>query len=223
MNTAIQTLPTYIQERVSSATVPVKYSAAVKALAACRNIDDAKYFSDKAEALAVWAKIYKNDEAKIEAQRLRLHAYRRMGILAREIRPGGAGSNPGRNRGRGPGVMSVLKGVGLAPHQASASSAISKLSEKRFGEIMKSVPPPAPGSFSLKLSGVSDAWKALTGHNGSTAYTSMTGFRCFCRKSDPKKLAKSLSAGEVGKAREMITEIIEWADTFDQYLPDIKG
>src|ERR1700722_7297053 len=67
--------------------MPVEYVEACKALAACVTIDEAKRWADKAEALAAWAKIYRSDEASVQAARLKLHAYRRMGKLAEEIRP----------------------------------------------------------------------------------------------------------------------------------------
>ena len=66
--------------------VPVEYEEAVKALAKCREIDDAKYWSDKASALAAWAKIYHSPQVMREAKLLKLHAYRHMAELAHAIR-----------------------------------------------------------------------------------------------------------------------------------------
>lgn len=67
--------------------VPVEYETAINALVACRSIDEAKYWSDKSDALAAWAKIYHSDKAAREAKALKLWAFRRMGQLAAELRP----------------------------------------------------------------------------------------------------------------------------------------
>ena len=76
--------------------VPVEYERACTALAECQTIDEAKYWDNKADALAAWAKIYNNDQAGLEAKRLKLHAYRRMGEIAREIIPKGTSGGVGR-------------------------------------------------------------------------------------------------------------------------------
>lgn len=99
MNVQTQ-LPTTVRERMKTIAMPVVYEDACKALVACTTLDEAKYYSDKSDALAAWAKIYKSDEAAMAAKRLKLHAYRRMSELAEEIaatlssRPKSAGKAP---------------------------------------------------------------------------------------------------------------------------------
>lgn len=216
MSTEIENLPKYVQEKIPNANVPVKYDVAVRALTACRNIDEAKHYADKSDALAAWARIYKDEHVKVEAKRLKLHAYRRMGVLAREIRPGT--ERTGRKGGSIPGPVSLLKEMGLSRNEAQSASLIGAVSNKRFKNAIDLPSPPAPSTFKFKnRKGVSEAWKSLTGASGR-GYP-MTGFRGFCRNNDPKKIARALSWSEVEKVREMATEIIEWMDAFDQYLP----
>ena len=208
MNTAVA-LPTYIEEKVSQAIVPIKYDVAVKALMACRNIDDAKYFADQSEALAAWAKIYTDETAKIEAKRLKLHAYRRMGILARELKLKQGGAKLG----------TTLGAVGLSSAQIGVASCLAKIPNKKFKKAMTVLPVPAMSSFTLKLRGTTDGWKALSGHAvGSSSSNSITAFRVFTRKFEPKTLAKSLAPDEAKRARDIAVELIEWLDTFEQYL-----
>src|SRR5688572_2684465 len=90
--------------------LPVEYSAAITAIAVCRTIDDGKYWSDKADALAAWAKIYKDDVVAREARSLKLHAYRRIGVLAAEIRPL---KFRGRGGAVGPNSLLVENGFSL--------------------------------------------------------------------------------------------------------------
>lgn len=216
MNTAIAKLPTYIQEKVANAQVPVKYTAAVKALIACRTIDEAKYFADKSDALAAWAKIYQHDEAAAEAKRLKLHAYRRMGILAVEIQPGRKIKGV-YVAGGDPGPAALLRSAGLPGHDAQSAVALSRLNKKKFRNEVASARPHAPSFFRDVFYGYSSGWKIL----GSGGKGSMMAFRCFCRKQDPKEIAASLSPTEAKKAKEIATDIIEWMDAFDQYLPKV--
>ena len=218
MNTAIQALPTYIQEKVSQAIVPVKYTAAVKALAECRNLNEAKYFSDKADALAAWAKIYQHDEAAIEAKRLKLHAFRRMGILAEEIQPTTQKQKGGKfTDGRSPGSTALLMGMGLGRSAAGSISALGRMSDKKFNAAISSKRPRSPSYFRSTHTGRSKAWQRLyaSGH-------SIGKVMAFMGRTDPKELARGLTASEATKAKEMATEMIEWLDTFDQYLPSVS-
>ncbi len=214
MSTAIQALPTYIQKKISHADVPVLYSAACKQLAECRNIDEAKYYADKSDALAAWAKIYKNDQASLEAKRLKLHAFRRMGVIASEMRP----SPRGGKGGSIPGTRSLLIEVGLSPHDANAVGAVTRLTKKRFRKAVES--PRAPSFYTNTFLGndgknkQSESWKKLH-HHGNSAGIMLA----FCQRHDPKKLARGLTASESKGAKKMAIEIIEWMDTFEQYLP----
>ena len=216
MNTAIQALPTYVQEKISTANVPILYSAAIKALAECRHIDDAKYFADKADALAAWAKIYKSDQASIESKRLKLHAFRRMGTIASEIRPNARGGHGGST----PGTRSLLLESGLSCQDAASVAAVTKLTKKKFRKAVDADVPRAPSFYTSTFRGndgkhiQSKSWIRLH-HRGGDSVGKMLHF---CRKNDPKEIARDLTPSESKKVREMAIEIIEWWDTIDQYL-----
>lgn len=214
MNQAIAKLPTYIQEKVSTATVPIQYNAAVKALGECRNIDEAKLYADKSDALAAWAKIYNNDRVGTEAKRLKLHAFRRMGALAIKLQPGNPGVMPHGGQGSPPGPISLLKELGLKRGEAQSATVLSRMPKRKFNAAVNSNTPRAPSYYRYKNIGASDAWKTI--HVERDSLSSMLRY---CRANDPKKLAKGLTKSEVTKAQEIATEIIEWMDTFDQYLP----
>lgn len=195
--------------------VPVEYETAVKSLQACLTLDEAKYWSDKSDALAAWAKIYRNDEAGRKAKMLKLHAYRRMGTLAHELRPARLGARPGGG-GCPPGPVSLLVESGLPIHKAAAASAIAKLPERKFESFLSRDFVPAPSQLMPKHSaGTSDAWKEIVSAHGGT---SLVTFRAFCRRVDAKS-ARKLSADEAVKAREILQEVTEWLDEFESNLP----
>lgn len=76
-----------IQVQIQGAILPAEYRAACAAIAACSTINEGKYWSDKADALAAWGAIYKDDEVGRQARILKLYAFRRIGELARILRP----------------------------------------------------------------------------------------------------------------------------------------
>lgn len=195
--------------------VPIEYEHALKALQACITIDETKYWSDKADALAAWAKIYHNDRATIEARRLKLHAYRRMGELAHELRPK---SFQPDGKGMNPGPVALLVESGLQRSQASQASRISKIPAQRFKAEVNRLHPPTPFNLAKSIS-----WR------GSKVWLSVSQdacgpgqFRGFCRRHNPTDLARQLTISENRKAAEIAKEIFEWADEFDQALESFK-
>lgn len=95
-------IPTYVRDKIPQAIMPVEYTAACKSLEKCLTIEDAKYWSNAADALASWARIYQNDEAGRAAKRLKAQALRKMSILADELQPAGV-KGLGKGRGLKPG------------------------------------------------------------------------------------------------------------------------
>lgn len=188
--------------------VPVEYETAIGALQACVTLDESKYWSDKADALAAWAKIYRSDDASRKAKMLKLHAYRRMGELAREL---------GKQSG---GALPVLQDAGLRGYQARAAMTASRLPVREFNSLVNSEKPPSPSSLRLYAEGreSSDSWMTLSGRmQGSN--NSFTGFRAFVRRHDAKELAHGLTKDEAAIVREGIEEITDWLDEFEQHLP----
>lgn len=70
---------------LSGARLPGNYEAAKQALAECQSLDECKDWSDKAAALASYAKQSQDDELEIRAKRIRARAVRRSGELLRQI------------------------------------------------------------------------------------------------------------------------------------------
>lgn len=200
--------------------VPVEYESAIRSLQLCASLDDAKYWSDKADALAAWARIYRNDEAGTEARKLKLHAYRRMGDLARDIAKANVNSKDTAIRRSS---RAVLMGSGLKGYQARAAQTTSAMPEQRFNEVVNLPKPPSPASLRAYAEGrtCSEAWAILSGkYLGSN--NSLTGFKAFCSRNVAKDLARRLTADEAQKALRVVNEVTDWLDEFEQYLPQSK-
>lgn len=209
-------VPMTVSQRLASAKVPVLYQEAVRALAECQTIDDAKYWSDKSDALAAWAKIYRDDKAGLEAKRLKLHAFRRMGQIARELQPGSVGCLKGSKKGAAPGPVSLLKSSGLKGYQAHQASLIGKMPQEKFDSFVNSDRPPAPSGTLPRLRGdVSDSWAILAGTKNAH---SLLALRAFIRQHNASDLAKGLHASERGQAKQLLVEIIEWLDELESRI-----
>lgn len=194
--------------------VPVEYEAAVKALQACSTLDEAKYWGNKADALAAWAKIYRNDQAGIEAKRLKLHAYRRMGELAAELRPRTmrTGTEWHLKRGANPGPKSLLVEQGLTKSQAESAVGVYRRTKAEFEAIVSSPRPPSP---------------IVLLRNGANTYygeirAALMQARSLMRKRDAVQIARGLTDKEAETARRLIGDLGEWFDAFDQALPKVK-
>lgn len=135
--------------------VPVVYEEAVKALGECLSLDDAKYWDNKADALAAWAKIYHDDKVGRQARALKLEAYRRMGTLAGELRGFGRRvlATVGR-KGRAFVNIKTARGLlmekGLSSKQARAAIVLAKMERETFAPMVEGPRPPAPQSVATR-------------------------------------------------------------------------
>jgi len=185
--------------------VPVEYETAVKSLQACIDLNDAKYWDDKADALAAWAKIYRSDETLRKAKMLKLHAFRRMGELAGELKP--LKNDKG---GRQPGAIRALTDVGLSHNSAIAARRLASISDKRFDKILEQ--PKAPSTVLQDLWVRDEAWADFV--------RTATTFRSALRRHTPTAVGVACKANDryIVTARELITEITEWLDSLEQRL-----
>jgi hypothetical protein len=181
--------------------MPVVYTDAVTALTRCRTLDEAKYFSDKAEALAAWAKIYNSNQASVEATRLKWHAYRRMGVLAEELMP------KADQRG---GATALLKEQGFSHSTASVIRRVARLTHGEFKELVDQERPYAPSVVRHYDRQGTDSWITFQDHIGR--------LRLFCDKHDAKEFANELAPDERKRAKLIMGDIMEWCDQFERHL-----
>jgi hypothetical protein len=212
------TNPVLTQEQARQITrgrtplVPLEYETAVKSLQACLTLDEAKYWSDKADALAAWSRIYRNDEAGLKAKRLKLHAFRRIGELAAELRPR---KGPTGRNGAVPGAVSLLKSHGFSKTAANAARSLAMMSKTKFREVLRE--PKSPITVLHEQTHRNPNWHMF-------AKSAMV-LRSWMRSHDAvtfAALVKSLGEREITAARKLIVDLDEWLDELDQALPKAK-
>lgn len=220
-------LPTHITtQKVADAILPVEYTSACRSISLCRTIDEAKFWGDKADALAAWAKIYRNEEAAKEAKRLKLHAFRRMNDLANELQPRIYLKGPGtKGKAQQDGPRALLRQHGLSETTAQHVRRIGQIPQPRFDALIASEKPPgvtkasALGRGALAKARTSPAWRELI-DGRMTGSISLSRFvRAFCEHQSAKELAHGLLPGEVKAARLLCTQAMEWLDEFERFLP----
>lgn len=209
--------------------MPLVYEEACRALKEVTTVMDAKYFADKADALAAWAKIYRSDQAAIEAKRLKLHAFRKMGELAEQLRPSGENDCYVKGKsGRQPGGQSLLIENGLKRDQARAAMGISRIPLRKFENLTTGVNPPALflaariGAGLGAKSGVlgSDSYRQLfSSMNGGGLNNVMSILRRSVKVMDVAGFHDS----EVTKALEIAKEGSDWFDEFERRLQHRKS
>ncbi len=187
--------------------VPLEYEAAVRSLSQCTTLDESKYWRDKADALAAWAKIHHSNEILRKAKALKLHAFRRMGELSAELNPRKPVKN-GRGSIPGSGPRSLLKRHGLSEAEADAARMLAQMPEKRFEKLLKR--PIAPTTLRYLRQADEAGWHEI-------ARTAMS-LRSVFRRHTPAQAVLMLSVEQRMHAREMMIELTEWLDEFNERL-----
>lgn len=176
--------------------LPEEFQQACKQLAACREIDEAKVWSDKASALAAWAKIYHSTRIAKEARLLKLHSYRRMAELAKAIK---------KEKGTAP--ARILQGQGFKKWEADEVMAVGRASKQMFEEAINRAVPPSPSYF-----------KRAAENFVSGMANSMRAFYYFSIRVDASELATQVPGKDLPQTRRMVTALSEWLDEFEQHL-----
>jgi hypothetical protein len=176
----------------ASPVVPLQYETAIRALKACTSLDDARGWNDMADLAAAAAKIAGAHELERQARRVKLHAYRRMGQLAAQLRPQTVKGVGYRGvMGRLPGPMSLLKEHGLSNHHADAARFLAMMSEEEFQELLNE--PVAPTTVAARRRGQGGPeWKSFT--------RTATMLRACLRRYPPEAL--SATARRLGERQE---------------------
>ena len=124
-----------------SSTQLVRYDKARHALAQCERIDEVKDWSDKASALAAYAKQADDPELEAIARRIRARAFRRMGEISREL-DSGTGAHLPNVPVVGHLKRKVLAEAGISKSQAHRAEKVAAIPAEDFDRRVESNTPP---------------------------------------------------------------------------------
>lgn len=202
----------------------VKYEAAKQALTECSRVDECKDWSDKAAALAAYAKQANDSTLHNLALRIQQRAQRRMGELLKQV-PSARGENlPNVDReGAHPtGKARVASDAGLSEHQRKTALRIASVPEADFETAVESDKPPTVTEMAMRGTAVKapplapdvpPADPALV----ARAHRWLREFAAFCGAHDPAAIALGCQDGDM--LRGYVETVDGWLDRFVTRLP----
>lgn len=121
---------------VSKARLPQTYESAKTALSECQRLDECKDWSDKAAAMASYAKQAADDQLERLAMKIRARAIKRCGELLREIEPAPNHHGNSTKEGTHPSRTAAAKEAGLSQHQQKTALRVASLPDEKFDQMV---------------------------------------------------------------------------------------
>lgn len=126
--------------------IPISYQRAVTAIQECHALDEAKDWTDKMSALALYYKQSKDETLEKYAKRIKYRAKRRMGELLKQYDARGGDHGNQYKSKSGKKVVSDLfatqkelaQSIGLSERQQKEAVSFANVPEKKFEELIES-------------------------------------------------------------------------------------
>ena len=125
---------------IEHARLPKAYEQAKTALVECLRIDECKDLSDKAEALASYARMKKDNSLRKMADRIQARAARRMGELLKEFDARGAHRKT--EGAHGSSQRDAAATAGISEHQQLQAVRVASIPPEAFEAAVESEKPP---------------------------------------------------------------------------------
>lgn len=218
---------------IPDAPLPVRYEAARRALEECDSIDDVKDWSDKAAALAVYARQANDSSLHMMALRIKARAERRCGELLKALPRGDSATRFGGDRAGAShppasgGQASVIRptrtqaarDAGLSDYQRKNAIRVANVPAESFEQQVESDTPPTVAA--LAAQGVVKAAQPNPARlMASEARAALTTFARVCERLDARQAAEAMSANETDALRRHVRTVDSWLDRFVTKLPD---
>lgn len=208
---------------IDSAKLPATYVKAKDALAKCDELDECQEWSNKAQALASYAKQAKDDSLERMAMRIHARAVRRCGELLKQI-PANVGRPQENRAGAHPITRTeAAEAAGLSDSQKKQALRVASVPEKRFEAEIESAKPATVSTLArigtkpdmrvvrkVQESGRKEGFAQAT-----EAIGTLKRFAEFCEANDPKLVAHGVESYEVKKLHGYVAIIDKWMDVFD--------
>jgi hypothetical protein len=200
---------------MATSSLPVSYEAAQRALAECSRVDECKGWSDRAAALAAYARMAKNDDLRLMALRIQARAVRRCGELLKQV-PAASGARTDQ-----PGVgahtrSQVAEEAGLSRNQRVTALRVATVPQADFTAAVESNTPPSVTQLAvlgtLKSPTSSFDVSKADAVVAARAHALLRDFAAFCGLHDPIGIAKVTGDSEAFST--YVRTIDSWLDRF---------
>ncbi len=111
-------------------TALVRYEQARNALAECHRVDEVKDIRDRAEAMAAYARLAKDQDMILWATEIKVRAERKAGEMLAQGKAEGQRAGPGDYRKESP--PPTLSEIGITRSQSSRWQSLAGMSEEHF-------------------------------------------------------------------------------------------
>lgn len=202
----------------------VRYEAAIHAIQECARVDECKTWSDKAAALAAYAKQAQDSTLHNLALRIQQRAQRRMGELLQQL-PSARGANltaAGREGAHPISRQSVATDAGLSEHQRKTALRIASVPEEDFEALIESDQPPTVTEMAMRGTAtrpvVSEPEIIPAAPGAAQAViAALSRMASVCGAYDPASIAVACRDPDI--ARGYVETIDSWLDRFVTRLP----
>ena len=210
---------------ISDAPLPERYEAAKRAVAECHRVDECKEWSDRAVALASYARQMRDQELVNLAKRINGRAVRRCGELLREA--DGRGEHrksrtvPGHSSSKPPSRKELAKSAGLSEYQQATATQVARIPEEEFEAAVESEDPPSVKKLAemgkrkregpAHLEGIDPAVFSQATQVGGSLWS-------FRREAvevvTPEEYARGLRKADFSEAVRTAEVIVDWLEEF---------
>jgi hypothetical protein len=198
----------------------VRYEAARQAIAECERLDECKDWSDKAAAIAAYARQKNDHSLRVMAIRIQARAERRLGELLKQIPPDES-TRYGRASPRPPGGTrkQAAFDAGLSDYERKRALRTASVPEADFNRQVEGPQPPTvreladqgTQSRAVETTPESERFKA--------ACAALHAFVGFCDANDAADTAEVFRTNDIEMARACATTLDQWLDRFVSNLP----
>jgi len=207
--------------------IPVTYQKAIVAIQECNKIDEAKEWTDKMSALALYYKQSRDETLIKYAKRIQYRAKRRMGELLKQY--DGRGSYNGNQhtgnigkRGLEPpssnSVNSVASSIGLSLDQTKEAVRFANVPKDKFEEIIESDNIPTQKEVAeLGKNKIGKSKKV--NYKANSIYQSINDLLKEMNKVDPIYVCENI---DPDYKEQMISNIKQIENWFDNYIINVK-
>jgi len=207
---------------LSRARFPAAYQAAHKAISKCSRIDECKSWSDKAAALASYARQAKDHTLRMMAERIQARAIRRCGELLKQV-PSGQGSKNQYGELRNGSVTrrGVAREAGLSDRQRVTALRVASIPAPRFDSLVEGDSPPTVTHLAHLGAQPSVSPRGTRAARVVQAREMFGTIREFCKENAPAELAAEFEGQSEASLREFAANLQRWLEEFVAHLPQV--
>jgi hypothetical protein len=215
-----------ISPDTSAANLPATYTAAQQAIAELDRVDECKSWSDKAAALASYARQANDDSLRVMAVRIQARAERRCGELLKQIPRADIATRYGKD-GTVPPVTRTSAAIeaGLSERQRKTALRVANVPQDEFEAALASDAPPTVSALAERGRVHRQPYDSpipADPAQAAKATALLREFAAFCGANDPARIACS-SGVDTELARGYVSTIDTWLDRFVTRLPSGKA